>query len=201
MSMSVTSSTPSVFNETDRRTALGLEFSLSGTKGSWKPELSEEEQAAAEAQPLTAPRQLTEEEQNRVEFLQDQLETLLQELAENPSEEKRARIREIESELEEITGVKTGGRLSKMAAKLPSEEDEEEESEDQDSQSLHMAPNPATLAEELAAQTLPEGGSGPQPGIPGPGLMSQMLKAAGAYQSMSQLGTGSLSETSLQAKA
>lgn len=150
---------------------------MNGIQGSWSPEPSEAETEASNALSLQVRRELSPEEQDRLEYLQNQLQSLLQDLAEQPSEQNKGRIREIEAEIEKLTGIKSQSSLTKMAAQLPSQKDEKTE-DDKNSTIIH----PKTLEETIASHTLPEGGNGPAPDVPGPGLMPQMLRAAGSYQ-------------------
>jgi hypothetical protein len=83
----------------------------------------------AEGSPFTVQKELTPEEQQRVEFLQNLLSQTLAMAEGNPTDEQKTRIRDIENELEKITGVKTFSRLTKMTAKMPGKTDEEEEKE------------------------------------------------------------------------
>lgn len=73
--------------------------------------------------PFTVQKELTPEEQRRVEFLQNLLTQTLAMAEGNPTDEQKTRIREIENELEKITGVKAQSRLSTMTAKLPGKTD------------------------------------------------------------------------------
>ena len=129
MNISGIATTSSLWSETDARQARGQTFTLNGLEGSWTPEPSEAETEAAEAQPFQIRRELSPEEQSRLEFLQNQLLSLVQSLAEHPSEQNKGRIREIEAEIEKLTGIKSPSSLTKLAAKLPGQKDEKTEEE------------------------------------------------------------------------
>jgi hypothetical protein len=79
--------------------------------------------------PFPFRKELTPEEEQRVQFLQNLLAQTMAMAEGNPTDEQKTRIRDIENELEKITGVKTFSRLTKMTAKMPGKTDEEEEKE------------------------------------------------------------------------
>ncbi|TDT87267.1 hypothetical protein [Pseudodesulfovibrio indicus] len=77
--------------------------------------------------PIPIAKQLTPEEEQRVLFLQNLLAQTLAMADGNPSEEQRERIREIEQELEKITGVKVRSSLASATKNLPKSRDDEDE--------------------------------------------------------------------------
>jgi hypothetical protein len=79
-------------------------------------------------------KELTPEEQRRVEFLKNLLVQTLTMAQGDPTEDQKKQIREIEDELEKITGVKTQTKLSNVTDKLPGKDDEDEEKEKQQQQ-------------------------------------------------------------------
>jgi|GEM_PF-3429616 len=85
-------------------------------------------------------KELTPEEQRRVEFLKDLLVQTLTMAQGDPTEDQKKQIREIEDELENITGVKTRTKLSNVTDKLPGKNDEDEEKEKQQQQAKGMDP-------------------------------------------------------------
>lgn len=89
-------------------------------------EKTEEEERFANST-LSMPRQLSPEEEKRVQFLKDTLAQILTLADGKPTDEQKARIREIEQELEKITGVKMRSRISCASSKMLGEEEEEEE--------------------------------------------------------------------------
>jgi hypothetical protein len=82
-----------------------------------------------EGSPFPVQKELTPEEKQRVEFLQNLLAQTMAMAEGNPTDEQKTRIREIENELEKITGIKNHSRLSTMTAKMPGKTDKEEEEE------------------------------------------------------------------------
>ena len=74
-------------------------------------------------------RELTPEEEQRVLFLKNMLSQLLTMAEGQPSEEQKARIKEVEKELESLTGVKMRSRLSNATDKMVGEKDKEEQEE------------------------------------------------------------------------
>ncbi|OIQ48747.1 hypothetical protein BerOc1_03500 [Pseudodesulfovibrio hydrargyri] len=95
--------------------------------------VNEEAKKADEIQlggsPFPVRKELTPEEEQRVQFLQNLLAQTMAMAEGNPTDEQKTRIRDIENELEKITGVKSHSRLTKMTAKMPGKTDEEEEKE------------------------------------------------------------------------
>lgn len=90
------------------------------------PEKTEEEERFANAT-LSIPKQLSPEEEKRVQFLKDTLAQILTLADGKPSDEQKAQIREIEQELEKITGVKMRSRISNASSKMLGEEEKEDE--------------------------------------------------------------------------
>jgi len=78
---------------------------------------------------LSFKKELTPEEQSRVIFLQNLLAQTMAMAEGNPTDEQKERIRDIEKELEKITGVKTKSHLSAMTDKMPGKTDKKEEEE------------------------------------------------------------------------
>jgi len=94
------------------------------------PEKTDEERRL-ESSTISYSRQLTAEEEKRVLFLKNMLSQLLAMTDGQPTEEQRSRIKEIEKELEKITGVKTRSRISDATSKMPEKKDKEEEEEEE----------------------------------------------------------------------
>jgi hypothetical protein len=92
-------------------------------------EADETDESGIEGSPISFQKDLTPEEQARVEFLQNLLAQTLAMAEGNPTDEQKTRIRDIENELEKITGVKMRSRISNMTAKMPGKTDKEEEKE------------------------------------------------------------------------
>ncbi|WP_319584572.1 hypothetical protein [uncultured Pseudodesulfovibrio sp.] len=99
-------------------------------------ELAPEDESSLEADdstvtgsPFSFQKELSPEEQQRVEFLQNLLAQTLAMAEGNPTDEQKTRIRDIENELEKITGVKMQSRISNMTAKMPGKTSKEEEKE------------------------------------------------------------------------
>ena len=111
------------------RTARSLvpTFTLEGM--TLEPEKTEEE-LRLESSTLSFQKQLTPEEENRVLFLTNLLTQLLDMAEGQPSEEQKSRIREIEKELEKITGVKRRTSLAAATQKMPGrKKDDDDEAE------------------------------------------------------------------------
>ena len=87
----------------------------------------EAEQVEESASPFAFQKELTPEEEQRVLFLKNLLSQILAMAQGNPTDEQKERIREIEAELEKITGVKMKTRLSAVTAKLPGKDKDEDE--------------------------------------------------------------------------
>ncbi len=94
------------------------------------PEKTEEEkQLESNSSPISFRKELTPEEEKRVSFLKDMMAQILTLTDGQPTEEQKARIREIEKELEKITGVKMRSRVSDVTAKMPEKDDEDKKKE------------------------------------------------------------------------
>ncbi|MEZ7196579.1 hypothetical protein [Pseudodesulfovibrio karagichevae] len=90
-----------------------------------------------EGSPFTFQKELSPEEQARVEFLQNLLAQTLAMAEGNPTDEQKTRIRDIENELEKITGVKMRSRISNMTAKMPGKTDRKKEKEEERERELN----------------------------------------------------------------
>ncbi len=88
-------------------------------------------------------RELSPEEQRRVEFLKNMLVQTLTMAQGDPTEDQKKQIREIEEELEKITGVKTRSRISNLTDKMPGKDDEDKEKEKQEQQARGIDPKDA----------------------------------------------------------
>lgn len=84
-----------------------------------EPEKTEEE-LRLESSSIPTQRQLSHEEELRVQYLKNLLAQTLSISEGQPTEEQKTRIRDIEKELEKITGVKMGSSLSNAAEVMPS---------------------------------------------------------------------------------
>ncbi|MGL1862620.1 MAG: hypothetical protein OCC46_08870 [Pseudodesulfovibrio sp.] len=72
-------------------------------------------------------RDLTAEEQRRVEFLKNLLIQTLTMAQGDPSDAQKKQIREAEDELEKLTGVKMRTRISNITDKMPGKDEDEDE--------------------------------------------------------------------------
>lgn len=88
-------------------------------------------------------RELTPEEQRRVDYLKTLLVQTLTQIDGIPTDEQKSRIREIEEELEKITGVKMRSRLSDATTRMPGKDDEDEEQTKQEIQAQGIDPKEA----------------------------------------------------------
>jgi len=117
---------------TSARPARGLVRTVTDDAMTLEPEKTEEE-IRLESSTIPTRKQLTEEEEQRVLYLKNLLAQILAMSEGQPSDEQKTRIREIEKELEKITGVKMQSSLSNAAETLPNKSagarrrDEEEE--------------------------------------------------------------------------
>jgi hypothetical protein len=137
------------------------------------------DESPAEGSPFTVPKELTPEEQQRVEFLQNLLTQTLAMAEGNPTDEQKTRIRDIENELEKITGVKAHSSLSNMVAKMPGKTDRKKEKEEEkqrelDYQTIGIDP------EEAVHNNKPLTGTGDNPGM-------QMLRNNALYTAVGSL--------------
>ena len=106
------------------------------------PEKTEEEKQL-ESSSFSYSRQLTPEEEKRMLFLRNMLSQILTLAVGQPTDEQKSRIREIENELEKITGIKTRSRISNVTSKMPGKSDEEKEEEQQERQMRGIDPKEA----------------------------------------------------------
>ena len=83
-------------------------------------------------------KELTPEEKQRVEFLLNLMAQILAMAEGNLTEEQKSRIREIENEVEKITGIKTHSRLSSMAAQMPGKTDKTDKEEEKEREEKHQ---------------------------------------------------------------
>jgi hypothetical protein len=137
------------------------------------------DESPAEGSPFIVPRELTPEEQQRVQFLQNLLTQTLAMAEGNPTDEQKTRIRDIENELEKITGVKAHSSLSNMVAKMPGKTDgkkdkEEEKEREMGYQTIGIDP------EEAVHNNKPLAGKGDNPGM-------QMLRTNSLYTAIGSL--------------
>lgn len=99
-----------------------------------------QEKQEAQASTISFQKELTPEEKQRVLFLQNMLSQLLTLADGRPSDEQRSRIKEIEKELEELTGVKMQTRLSDVTEKMPGQKKDETEDEESPVQQFGIDP-------------------------------------------------------------
>lgn len=133
MSMTIDSTSLFPSGTTTIRKARGLVRTVSD-KGTLtlEPEKTEEE-LQRETSTIPTQRQLTHEEELRVQYLKNLLAQTLSMSEAQPTEEQKIRIRDIEKELEKITGVKMRSSLSNatetMSTKTRQTKKAEEEEE------------------------------------------------------------------------
>lgn len=137
-----------------------------------QPEKTEEEKRL-ESSTFSFQRQLTPEEENRVLFLKNLLAQLLTMANGQPTEDQKSRIREIEKELEKITGVKVKSSISNAVNKMPGTKKDEEDNE-RKWDTAGIAP------EEAVHSRLPEQGEPNNPGM-------QMLQRNAMHQKLTSL--------------
>lgn len=122
-----------------------------------QPEKTDEE-FQLQSSPFSFQRQLSPEEENRVLFLKNMLAQLLTMANGNPTEEQKARIRDIEKEIEKITGVKVRSNISTATSKMPGKKKDEEDEETSETMK-GISPNEAMHARQ------PEGNRPENPGM------------------------------------
>jgi len=93
---------------------------------------------------FSSQKQLTPEEQLRVEFLKNLLLQTLSMAQGDPTEDQKKQIKEIENELEKITGVKMRTKVSSLTDKLPGNKDDDKEEEKRQRQAKGMDPKEAS---------------------------------------------------------
>ena len=124
---------PKTLADAESRAVAGPEPALPMEKldESSTDESAPEQAASDQGVGLPIRKKLTPEEELRLKWLQDQLQQCLISMAETPSEQTRQRIRALEKEISELTGVQTKSSLSKTAKNLteldPDAKDEEEQ--------------------------------------------------------------------------
>lgn len=139
------STTPDTLFPTATRNARSLVRTISPEGMSFEPEKTEEEKRL-ESSTLSFQKKLTPEEKNRVLFLKNMLAQLLTMGDGQPTEEQKARIKEIEKEIEDITGVKMGSSVADATSKMPGKKDDEEEEETKNRQTAGINPKEANHA-------------------------------------------------------
>lgn len=92
---------------------------------------------------LSMRRELSPEEQRRVEFLKNLLVQTLTMAQGDPTEDQKKQIREVENELQKLTGVKVRTRISSITDKMPGTDDEDEEKRKQEQQAKGIDPKEA----------------------------------------------------------
>jgi hypothetical protein len=174
---------------TSARPARRLVPVVNGTAMTLEPEKAEDE-SGPKASPIPVTRQLTAEEEQRVLYLKNLLAQLLTMSEGQPTDEQKTRIRDIEKELEKITGVKVQSSLGNAAETLPGktagarrrdEEEEERRKREQQVRGIDPKEMEHPFAQNLA-------GLAPVADQSARGL--KMLKNAGstAYQAMATAG-------------
>lgn len=141
--MSISFDTTSIYpsSRTDASTVLGHRRQINETDtGVAKVEDRNNQQQSSG---ISFRRELTPKEQQRVEFLKNLLVQTLTMAQGDPTEDQKKRIREIENELEKITGVKMRSRISSVTDKIPGKDNEDEEKEKQEQQAKGIDPNQA----------------------------------------------------------
>lgn len=134
--------------------------------------------------PISFRKELTPEEQQRVEFLKNLLVQTLTMAQGDPTEDQKKQIREIENELQKITGVKMRTRISTVTDKLPGKDDKDEEKEKQEQQTKGIDPKEAVHNNiDIKGQTM-------NPGM----KMLQQNALFGLVQSLSPDGLVTLSD-------
>ncbi|WP_285906197.1 hypothetical protein [Pseudodesulfovibrio pelocollis] len=145
MHISTNTSAPLPFGTT-ARPARGLVRTVGDSAMTLEPEKTEEE-IRLESSTIPTQKQLTSEEEQRVLYLKNLLAQILAMSEGQPSDEQKTRIRDIEKELEKITGVKMQSSLSNAAETMPNKtagarrrEEQEEEQRKRERQARGIDP-------------------------------------------------------------
>ncbi len=131
-------------------------------------------------------RELTPEEQRRVEFLKNILMQTLTMAQGDLTDEQKQRIREVEAELEKITGVKTRSRISNVTDKMPKRLDEEEEKKEEERKRMEQAKG-------IDPKDAVHGNIPIKKGAPNPGM--QMLRNNALFGALQTLDASALGAT------
>jgi len=150
------STTPDTLFPSATRNARSLVRTITPEGMSLEPEKTEEEKRL-ESSSLSFQKELTPEEKNRVLFLKNMLAQLLTMGDGQPTEEQKARIREIEKEIEKITGVKMRSSIADATSKMPDKKDDDEEEEAKKRQAAGIDPKEAnhTMTDETGKSMNP----------------------------------------------
>ncbi len=139
------STTPDTLFPTAARNARSLVRTISSEGMALEPEKTEEEKRL-ESSSFSFQKELTPEENNRVLFLKNMLAQLLTMGDGQPTEEQKARIKEIEKEIADITGVKMSSSIADATNKMPGKKDDDEEEEAKNRQTTGIDPKEANHA-------------------------------------------------------
>ena len=145
------------------QSARKLVRNVEGHELTLSPEKAKEDQQP-QLSAFTFRKQLTPEEEKRVQFLKDTMAQILTMAEGQPTEEQKARIREIEEELEKITSVKMQSRVSDVTAKMVGTEKEEDDEEEEKKNALQAQ---GTNPQDAIHTRMPE-----KQGQANPGLMA-----------------------------
>jgi hypothetical protein len=165
------------------RNARGLVRSVSKDGMTFEPEKTEEEKRL-ESSTISMQRELSPEEEQRVQFLKNLLAQILSLSDGQPTDEQKTRIKDIEKELEKITGVKMRSSLSAATEKIPAKSkkaQEEEEHSKLERQIRGIDPQEVVHRLQIA-----------EPGSDQPGLGAQMLRRTGAAAYLTAMDADSL---------
>lgn len=124
-------------------------------------------------------RELTPDEQRRVEFLKNLLVQTLTMAQGDPTEDQKRQIRDVEEELEKLTGVKTRTKISTITDRVPGKKEKNEDEEKHERQAKGIDPKEAVHNNvEIKPQVM------------NPGM--QMLRNNAMFGSIQALDLGSL---------
>ncbi|ADU62849.1 MAG: hypothetical protein KUA35_13835 [Pseudodesulfovibrio sp.] len=131
MSMTIDSTSLFPSGTTTVHKARGLIRTVSERALTMKPEKTEEE-LQLETSSIPTQRQLTHEEELRAQYLKNLLAQIMSMSEAQPTEEQKTRIRDIEKELEKITGVKMRSSLSNATEAMPAKTRQAEKAEEEE---------------------------------------------------------------------
>lgn len=126
MTISLDTHTGLSINNSTVQKARGLNRTVNAEGMTLEPEKTEEE-IRLESSTLSVPKDLTPEEEKRVLFLENLMAQLLAMADGQPTDEQKARIKDMERELEKITGIKVHSSISNTTDKMIGKKDNDKE--------------------------------------------------------------------------
>lgn len=148
--MNISLDTSSIYQQPGSlaRNARNMERDVTPGGMTFEPEKLETEELP-KSSPFSFQKELTPEEEKRLIYLQNLLSQLLTMVDGKPTEDQKQRIKEVEEEMSEITGVKMRSSISDTTDKMiGDEEDETEEEQKKQGQRIGIDPKDVAHAKE-----------------------------------------------------